>query len=399
MKASRDNVTPPFSQSALKPQFLESLPHQESSPPFKLKDCLSESNRASFSVDADALRQEARSQVDSNRISSEASEPLAKNQTQQKKTFKIVIKDKSFPQLTPVQASPHRHHKPYLFHVKEVATPSRGTTQPTEPTCLQEEDCGSCREKRACEDPAKVAAPTVLRRRLHKESDNAQSGVFGNLQDYESFIRRMSSKMIISRQKKNNLLGGSKDSGRIRVSKTLKEAQTLPLADSPDVPSMTAKYTAALSSCRKVKTGEFRLHSNLGKKKQEVLSTFSREQDSPVRLDGVKTDRPLSKGTEALKKKLSIMVRGGMQQDFRAGTPAIDEQSWEEAPVLPGDFLFRKAHSPLTAEPKHFLPRAHMTARESHPPRLQPHIPGSAADLSTILNLLQTSTAVRPKGQ
>ncbi len=398
-KPSEENLSPPISRSVLNPPIAPTPSNQDSSPPSRFHHQLSGKNPVSFAPILDVSRPETRFARDQNKVSFETSELRSKTLSTQKKNFTIVRKEKLFSQLISEPVPSSLDHKPYLFHARDVATARVASSHPTEPTCVQEDEIGSYRHNRVSKDPPNVAAPTVLRRRLQKEPDSAQSGIFGNLQDYEKFIRRMSSKMVIGRQKKNNLLEGSKDSDRLRASKTLKEGKTLPLIDSPDIPTITIKKNGILSSCRKVRTGEFRLLSTFEKKKPEPQSTFSREQESPVHLDRASTEGQFSKATEALKKKLSTMVRSGLQQTFRSSTSVNEERYWEAAQALGGDLAGPKIASPPRAEPKKAQPKLHRTATEAQQARWQLQNPNSAAELTSILRLLQSPAAVPLESQ
>ena len=105
-----------------------------------------------------------------------------------------------------------------------------------------------------------------------------------------------------------------------------------------------------------------------------------------------------SKATEALKKKLGTMVRSSMWEAFRSSTSVNDGQNRRAAPVAE-DLPVHMACSPPTAELKPVQQRLHKAAKEPHWPRLYQLNPASAADLSSVLNLLQNRTVARLEDQ
>lgn len=396
-KTSENNSFSPFSQSAANKPLEESPSNPDSIPPFNFQEHMSGSKATSFAPYLDASRPETRFAREQNKISLEPCDTRSTPKAEQKKNFIIVKKEKISSQLLTQSPSSNIRQEPYLFNKGEAAEARDHPLQPTEPTCLEEDEVGSYCNNKARDHSSNVAAPTVLRRRLQKESDTVQSGIFGNIQDYENFVRRMSSKMVISRQKRYNLLEGSKESNKLRACKTLREGKTLPLSDSQDLPIMSIRNIGAISSGRKVRTGEYRLLSTIEKKRYEAPLAFPKEQDSPVNLQPAKTEGQFSKATEALKKKLGCMVRSGMHDAFRSNATVTCQRDWDAAQEARGKPL-STTHSPPTAEPKVGQANLNATAKGSRLPSLYPHNQSSAADLSTVLNLLQSKPAIRLEG-
>ena len=397
-KTSGNNSSRPISQSAANAPLEDSPSNPDNNPPFNFQEHMSGCNATSFAPYLDASRPETRFAREQNKISLEPSDTRSIQKAEQKKNFIIVKKEKNFSQLLTQSPSSNLRKEPYLFNKGEAAEARDHPLQPTEPTCLEEDEVGSYCNNKARDHTSNVAAPTVLRRRLQKESDSVQSGIFGNIQDYEKFVRRMSSKMVISRQKRYNLLEGSKQSVKLRACKTLREGKTLPLSDSQDLPIMSIKNIGAISSGRKIRTGEFRLLSTIEKKRYEPPFTIPKEQDSPVDLQPAKTERQFSKATEALKKKLGCMVRSGMLKAFRSNATVNCQRTWDAAPEARGMPL-SKNDSPANADQKDGQPKLNATPKGSHLRSLYPPNQNSAADLSTVLNLLQSKPVMRLEGQ